>query len=109
MSLNSNKEDSDHLSKLQEQNGKNTKMQQKNLKIAEKEKASRPKKVYKGNRKNEMLRKRIHSRVLPRRGFSSSESASSDSVTGKSISVVIFDFTLNEKMNGLTFWMKHLG
>ena len=31
--------------------GKNTKMQQKKLKIAEKEKASRPKKVYKGNRK----------------------------------------------------------
>ena len=36
--------------------GKNTKMQQK-LKIAEKEKASRPKKVYKGNRKKERLRK----------------------------------------------------
>ena len=31
--------------------GKNTKMQQKKLKIAEKEKASRRKKVYKGNRK----------------------------------------------------------
>ena len=31
--------------------GKNTKMQQKKLKIAEKEKASRPKKVYKSNRK----------------------------------------------------------
>ena len=30
---------------------KNTKMQQKKLKIAEKEKASRPKKVYKSNRK----------------------------------------------------------
>ena len=30
---------------------KNTKMQQKKLKIAGKEKASRPKKVYKGNRK----------------------------------------------------------
>ena len=50
MSLNnSNKEDSDHLSKIQEQNGKNKKIQQKKLKIAEKEKASRPKKVYKGN------------------------------------------------------------
>ena len=32
--------------------GKNTKMQQRKLKIAEKEKATRPKKVYKGNRKN---------------------------------------------------------
>ena len=31
--------------------GKNTKMQQAKLKIAEKEKVSRPKKVYKGNRK----------------------------------------------------------
>ena len=31
--------------------GKNTKMHQKKLKTAEKEKASRPKKVYKGNRK----------------------------------------------------------
>ena len=30
---------------------KNTKMEQKKLKIAEKEKASRPKKVYKRNRK----------------------------------------------------------
>ena len=37
--------------------GKNTKMQQKKLKIAEKEKASRPEKVYKGNRKKERLRK----------------------------------------------------
>ena len=46
MSLNSNKEDSEHLSKLQEQ-----KMEQKKLKIAEKEKARRPKKVYKRNRK----------------------------------------------------------
>ena len=51
MTLNTNKEDSDHLSKLQEQNGKNTKMQQKKLKVAEKEKANRPKKVCKGKRK----------------------------------------------------------
>ena len=36
---------------------KNTKMEQKKLKIAEKEKASRPKKVYKKNRKKERLRK----------------------------------------------------
>ena len=49
----------------------------------------------------------IHSRVLPRRGFSSSESTSSDSITGKSISVAIFDLTSNERMNGLTRWMKH--
>ena len=36
---------------------KNTKMEQKKLKIAEKEKASRPKKVYKRNRKKERLNK----------------------------------------------------
>ena len=34
---------------------KNTKMEQKKLKIAEKEKASRPKKVYKRNRKKRGL------------------------------------------------------
>ena len=48
---------------------KNTKMEQKKLKIVEKEKASRPKKVYKRNRKKERLRKLIRSRVLPRRGL----------------------------------------
>ena len=104
MSLNSNKEDSDHLE--QEQNykskmGNNTKMQQKKLKIVEKEKASRPTKVYKGNRKKERLRKLIRSRVLPRSGFSSSEPTRSYSITGKSTSVAIFDLILNERMNGL--------
>ena len=78
---------------------KNTKMEQKKLKIAEKEKASRPKKGYKRNRKKERFRKLIRSRVLPRRGFSSSEFTSSDSITGKSMSVAIFDLTLNERMN----------
>ena len=57
MTLNSSEADSDHLSKLQEQNGKNTKMQQKKLKIAEKEKTSITKKVYKRNRKKERLKK----------------------------------------------------
>ena len=88
---------------------KNTKMEQKKLKIAEKEKASRPKKVYKRNRKKERFRKLIRSRVLPRRGFSSSEFTSSDSITGKSMSVAIFDLTLNERMNWLAWWMKHIG
>ena len=37
--------------------GKNTKTQEKKLKIAEKEKARRPKKVCKVNRKKERLRK----------------------------------------------------
>ena len=36
---------------------KNMKMEQKKLKIAEKEKASRPKKLYKRNRKKERFRK----------------------------------------------------
>ena len=89
--------------------GKNKKMQQKKLKIGEKEKASRPKKVYKGNRKKERLIKLVHSRVLPRRGFSSSESTSSDSITGKNMSVTIFDLALNERMNGLACWTKHVG
>ena len=46
--------------------GKNTKMQQKKLKIAEKEKASRPKKVYKGNRKKIKVQE-----TYPLSGFSS--------------------------------------
>ena len=74
---------------------KNAKMEQKKLKTAEKEKASRPKKVYKRNRKKERLRKLIRSHVLPRLGFSSSEFTTSDSITGKSMSVAIFDLTLN--------------
>ena len=87
--------------------GTNTKMQQK-LKIAEKEKISRPEKVYKRNREKERLRKLNHSHVLPRRGFSSSKPSSSDSITGKSMSVATFDLTLNERMNGPACWMKHV-
>ena len=82
MSLSSGKEDSDHYLNYKSKLGKNTQMQQKKLKIVEKEKARRPKKVYKGNRKKERSRTRIHSRVLPWRGFLSSESTSSDSITG---------------------------
>ena len=90
--------------------GKNTKMQPKKLKIAEKEKASRPKKVYrKKKKKKKTEKKESQSRVLPRRGFSSSEPTSSDSITDKSMSVVIFDLTLNERINGLACWMKYIG
>ena len=78
---------------------KNTKMEQKKLKITEKEKVSRPKKVYKRNIKKERFRKLIRSRVLPRRGFTSSEFTTSDSITGKSMSVAIFNLTMNERMN----------
>ena len=79
------------------------------MKIAEKEKASRPKKVYKGNIQKERLRKLVLSRVLPWRGFSSSESTSPDSITGKNMSVAIFDLILNKRMIGLACWMKHVG
>ena len=75
--------------------GQNAKIQRKKLKIAEKEKASRPKKVCKGNRRLRKLR-------------NTGKSTSSDSVSGKSISVVIFDLISNERMNGLGCWMKHV-
>ena len=35
----------------------------------------------------------------------SSESTSSDSITGKSMHLAVFDLTLNERMNGLACWM----
>ena len=57
MSLNSSEEDSDHQSKLQEQKGEEYEDAQKKLKIAEKEKESIPKKLYKRNRKKERLSK----------------------------------------------------
>ena len=82
-----------HLSKLQEQNLEVYKDVTEEVEIAEKEKKSRLKKVYKENRKKERLKKLIHSRVLPRRCLSSSESTSSDSVTGKNISTAITDLT----------------
>ena len=85
MSLISSKEDSDHLSKLQEQNGEEYKDSAEEVEDSGKRKASRSKKVYQGNRKKERLRKLIHSCILPRRGFSSSESTISDSITGKSM------------------------
>ena len=47
--------------------------------------------------------------VLHPRGFSSSESTSSDSITGKSMSFAIFHLTSNEKMNELACWMKQVG
>ena len=89
MSLGSNKKYSDHLSKLQEQNGEECEDG------AEEIEDSRPKKVYKRNRKKERLRKLIRSHVLPRLDFSTSEFTMSDSITGKSMSVAIFDLTLN--------------
>ena len=46
--------------------------------------------------------------VLHRGGFSSSESTSSDSITGKSMSFATFDLTSNERMN-VACWMKHVG
>ena len=95
MSLNSNNENSDHLSTLQEQNGEEY--------VAEEDVAEE----VEDSERKERFRKVILSCVLPRRGFSLSESTSSDSITGKSMSVTIFDLTLNEKMNGSACWMKH--
>ena len=82
-------------------------MEQKKLKIPEKEKARKPKKAYKEKKKK--VEETYCSRALPQRDFSSSEFASSDSITGKRMSDAIFDLTLNERMNGLACWMKHIG
>ena len=38
-----------------------------------------------------------------------SDSTSSDSITGKIMSITIFDLTSNERMNWLTCWMQHVG
>ena len=51
LSLNSSEEDSDHLSKLQQQNGEECDYAAEEVEDSTEEKTSRPKKVYKGNRK----------------------------------------------------------
>ena len=97
--LNRKKENSDHLSKLQEQNGKEYEDAAGEVEDSGTQEDQR--KYTKETEKKERLRKLIHFGVLPQSGFSSSESTSSDSITGKSISVAIFDLTLNERINGL--------
>ena len=101
MSLTSNKEHSDHLSKLQEQNGEDAREEVEDNR--KKKTQADQRKYIKETKKKRKVRKLIHSRVLPRRGFSSSshESRSPDGVTDQSMSVTIFDLTLNERMNGL--------
>ena len=106
MTLNSNKEDSDHLSKLQEQNGEDAAEE---VEDSGKRKSKQTKESIQKKQKKRKVEETFYSRVLPRRGFLSSESTSPDSITGKSMSVAIFDLTLNERMNGLTCWMKYIG
>ena len=80
-------------------------MRQKKLKIAEKEKGNQTKEsIQRKQKKKNRPRKLIHSCVLPLRGFSSAESTSCDSITGKSMSIAIFDLTLNENIVCLTIW-----
>ena len=108
MSLNSNKKDSDNLSKLQEQNREEYEDGAEEIEDTGKRKSKKTKENIQ-KKKKKRLRKLIFSRALPQRDFSSSEFASSDSITGKRMSDVIFDLTLSERMNGLACWMKHIG
>ena len=109
ISLNNSKEDFDHLSNLQEQNGEEYEDGERKLKQRKKKKQADQRKYTKETEKKEKLRKIIRSRILPRSGFSSSEFTSSDSITGESISIVSFDLILTERMNGLACWIKHIG
>ena len=109
MSLNSNKKDSDNLSKLQEQNREEYEDGAEEIEDTGKRKSKKTKENKQKKKKKKRLRKLIFSRALPQRDFSSSEFASSDSITGKRMSDVIFDLTLSERMNGLACWMKHTG
>ena len=109
MSLNSNKKDSDNLSKLQEQNREEYEDGAEEIEYTVKIKSNKTKENIQKKKKKKRLRKLIFSRALPQRDFSSSEFASSDSITGKRMSDVIFDLTLSERMNGLACWMKHTG
>ena len=104
MSLNSSKEDSDHLSKLQEQNRKEHEDAAEEVEDSGKRKRQSDQRKYtkETEKKKNRLRKLIHSCVLPLRGFSSAESTSCDSITGKSMSIAIFDLTLNENIACLT-------
>ena len=105
MSLNSSKEDSDHLSKLQEQNRKEHEDAAEEVEDSGKRKRQSDQRKYTKEtekKKKNRLKKLIHSRVLPLRGFSSAESTSCDSITGKSMSIAIFDLTLNENIVCLT-------
>ena len=104
MTFNSNKEDSGHLSKLQEQNGEEYEDAAEEVEDSGKREGKQTKESIQRQQK----KKESQSSVLPRRGFSSSEPTSSDSITDKSMSVVIFDLTLNERINGLACWMKYV-
>ena len=70
--------------------------------MAEKEKATRSKTVYKGNRKKERFRELRKMGMTKKIGTILKE-------TMDFMSVAIFDLTSNERMNGLPCWMKHVG
>ena len=105
MSLNSSKEDSDHLSKLQEQNGEEYEDAAEKVQDSRKRKGKQTKESIQRKQQKRNVGEAYSLSRFTRCVFSLSESTSSDSCTGKSISVVIFDLTLNERMNGLTCWM----
>ena len=109
MTFNTNKEDSDHLFKLQEQNGEEYEDAAEEIEGSGKREGKQTKEsIQRQKKRKERLTKLIHSHILPRRALCS-ESTSSDSITTKSMSVVTFDLTLNERINGFACWMKHIG
>ena len=87
---------------------KNTKMEQKKLKIAEKKSKQTKESIQKKQKKRKVEETYPLSRFTSA-WLASSEFKSSDSITGKSIPVAIFDLALNERMNGLACWMKLIG
>ena len=113
--MNSSKEDSDHLSKLQKQNGEEYKDAAKEVEDTGKRKGKKTKQSMQRKQKKRKFEE-TEKDENDKRDWNdnetiktSSESTSFDSITGKSMSLAIFDLTLNERMNGFACWMKHVG
>ena len=111
MGLNSSKEDSDHLSKLPEQNGEEYKDAAEEVEDTGKRKDRQTKESMQRKQKKRKFEK-TEKDGNDKKDWNdketmetSSESTSSDSITGKSMHLAIFDLTLNERMNGLACWM----
>ena len=81
--------------------GKHTKIQQKKLKIAEKEKTIKPKKVYKGNTYRNRNVEETEKDGNDKKDWNDNEKMDF-------MSVAIFGLTSNRRMNGLACWMKHV-
>ena len=94
-------EDSDHLSKLQEQNGEEYEDAAEKVQDSRKRKGKQTKESIQRKQQKRNVGEAYSLSRFTRCVFSLSESTSSDSCTSKSISVVIFDLTLNERMNEL--------